>query len=1296
MANEPEQAAQDGAKSQSSSNFQARAVGGDPGLLKALWDYFAADMNVLESGDLLLITGGRPPGRAGLTAAVLSGLGLEGGARAIEHYRIILPPAADVTEARERFWNRFSNGFRVLSGTALAGELQEWFEERIELVAAAELRSGWIIQFLRQQAEQTAVIITEAALFRDETVEPFVAPGESGPLAPEDIWVPQLFALAQAAVPIAQQRTLYVAFDANELAPVNPALQSLLQSVDRFGILSAESSEARETILAQRVRQWDTWITSGHIGLALRDVAALPKNFDSEKAFLRVQLLGKAGLTVQALAEIRSDVLPASNPSPDARTRLALIAWQAGADNLAREILEPVIDQLEGLDELQSALRTLDAIKDIGLADRVSTRLEARFPMSAGLKEHRRQRLLEARDYAAVAVILRPDNPTRAAYYDAIGKAFSAQGVPDYLALIDSGSDATQRDQYRLASARDAYERGLVIHAFELARSQPGDPDLAGPWERVLLSALELCFLNLDAEGNPPVSIDEIGSAVLALVRRLSTSPRSAHLRSGLYSLLRQNLAGPTGHALIAKICIDESRRPVQIDKGIPMRGRRATWIEENQTFIDNAMTWLGDETPIVMGKLALPIELLTVDPDDAVAGISACLEAIPLSDESDVQVMQLFLTLGATIAPHSADPDVDLRLYRLACGKLVSAGFPQHGRDLVETAVESGADTPRRRRLAWLAVADVYHRSQDYLNGMLALACALSADDRVDEEPAWQETYALVRLMRDIGITPMAFAAIERARQLMDSLGFTKRYGHRIDLMALQTRQKTLRETNAEEVLELLREAVRIGKAVIAEQDQTAPSAAALGQLIRTARRLELAIPDDAQATFDELAKWAGGNLASFVKTVSVNTPSVGEVAQLAANMPQARYSDDVGYDTRQLSMLAQRALSGSAILDDSQGLRFLLDAMADWGAAIPGWDEAAAPPRPPQLEDALATAKRISELGVAVLQMAFDADGRFVRAVTIDGTPAAGVREPEERFSETAFKAWAPKFPWLYAYDDSPNLFYTTTEHLRLTDAPRIPTIVVASSRLQAFPPNILSTESNGEYRELLGREIPLAAVPSLAWLSDARERNWTGDGRHVAWISTADSGDGRITMPLLAQRLEAPLADYDFAANFNSQVPTDFAGSTIAVIGAHGDIHPDNSFFQRVSDEGSLKISGEDLARALRNIGVVILFVCSGGRSDQHPGANTTIGLAKEILDRGCAAVVASPWPLDSQIPPHWLPAFLDSWIGGATLMEAVFAANKFTDVSFSLDARSGLAMTVYGDGLLKYPHALHSEQ
>ncbi len=108
--------------------------------------------------------------------------------------------------------------------------------------------------------------------------------------------------------------------------------------------------------------------------------------------------------------------------------------------------------------------------------------------------------------------------------------------------------------------------------------------------------------------------------------------------------------------------------------------------------------------------------------------------------------------------------------------------------------------------------------------------------------------------------------------------------------------------------------------------------------------------------------------------------------------------------------------------------------------------------------------------------------------------------------------------------------------------------------------------------------------------------------------------------------------------------------------------------------------------DLARSLHNVRVVVLFVCSGGRSDKHPAADATIGLAREVLDQGAQVVVASPWPLESLVPPRWVPKFLERWDQGDTISEAVYAANREL-FDRSQDLATGLAMNVFGNPFVR---------
>lgn len=120
----------------------------------------------------------------------------------------------------------------------------------------------------------------------------------------------------------------------------------------------------------------------------------------------------------------------------------------------------------------------------------------------------------------------------------------------------------------------------------------------------------------------------------------------------------------------------------------------------------------------------------------------------------------------------------------------------------------------------------------------------------------------------------------------------------------------------------------------------------------------------------------------------------------------------------------------------------------------------------------------------------------------------------------------------------------------------------------------------------------------------------------------------------------------ADHGIVFDGGDAVPKELGGSDMVAMAAHGSLGT-GAQFQRVSDEGNLVLSAADLNAGLGNVRVVVLFVCSGGRSDKVPGAIATSGLARRLLHQGCSAVIASLWPLDARVTYHWLLAFLSAW-------------------------------------------------
>jgi hypothetical protein len=118
-----------------------------------------------------------------------------------------------------------------------------------------------------------------------------------------------------------------------------------------------------------------------------------------------------------------------------------------------------------------------------------------------------------------------------------------------------------------------------------------------------------------------------------------------------------------------------------------------------------------------------------------------------------------------------------------------VGAGYSQLARDLAEQAVLNSTGTPRRGRLGWFTMAEVYRRCHNNLEGLVALTCTLAADSKGDTEQIWQEMVALARLLRDCGLFGKARIAIQHATELIGPLRLSERHRNRLDTLELQTR---------------------------------------------------------------------------------------------------------------------------------------------------------------------------------------------------------------------------------------------------------------------------------------------------------------------------------------------------------------------------------------------------------------------------------------------------------------------------------------------------------------------------
>ncbi len=260
-------------------------------LARAFADSFAKNPQIFGGGDILTLEVFTPAERAGILAAALMGLVDQTGRRAVRGFVVIVPPGTDVHAAEAEAGNEMVAAISLLAGREFSAEEQTALRKRLRLVTAADRRISSVLDLIGRQNERTAVVVTEAAGYRDETVQPHVPAGAETPLLHQDFWVPQFHALASAATKVARERILYVALDANELSPSREQLSELLTSIDRCGVLAGTRDEDPEIFLAQHVGQWDAWIREGRLGRALRDLEHLPRSLASQKAVPIVNLI---------------------------------------------------------------------------------------------------------------------------------------------------------------------------------------------------------------------------------------------------------------------------------------------------------------------------------------------------------------------------------------------------------------------------------------------------------------------------------------------------------------------------------------------------------------------------------------------------------------------------------------------------------------------------------------------------------------------------------------------------------------------------------------------------------------------------------------------------------------------------------------------------------------------------------------------------------------------------------------------------------------------------------------------
>jgi hypothetical protein len=823
---------------------------------------------------------------------------------------------------------------------------------------------------------------------------------------------------------------------------------------------------------------------------------------------------------------------------------------------------------------------------------------------------------------------------------------------------------------------------------------------------QVLLYAIRSMMLR---ELVPKEERDYYGRLFQSGFEFLARHPADDGIRSNLTSLLSVESCGDQGVPLIAMTMLDLAERGVALPPPEAMQAETKADLlgEEVKTSIANAIHWMGETGGGEPGVTVIPPELIVTSADDVVNALGQLAQRASgqQGEDADLAFMEKLVFIACAVCPHATrERDDDIRLMRLLASQFAMAGQYQRARDFAEQILLMGQTSLLRQRLAWAALADVYHRCRNHVVALVGMACALTTSVAVPKADLWQEVYAIHRILRDLGLFDLSRQFLPAMKKLLGDLGFDPDTDSRVVAADLGLQLMQAHKASPDVLQELLAKIATASESALGDRNLLFPLAVLLGQAAAKVEAAGGAVPPAMQATLATALQQVGNKVANTIKTVSAEKPAAHDVLAMFNEVQRAAFAADVARDYAYIELAARRLLGvgpqGAAVASETA---FAVELLAD--QAVKLLSDA-----PVMTVDwATQYAFELNDIGYDVVFMALNDKGELSVTYVANREVRAIDQPRHDQTFRRRFDAWLVEFPGQYGKVDpreGNNIFYLTMERLdvRLPRAERL--VIVAEPVLQQLTANLIVMQpDDGGFGYLAGTQSSIGAVPSLTWLSAARAAPRSGKTGYKAWISAqlgseleqglepgdrdgaeAQEPDRAQTLDVALRRLSGSFEEFGFAVDTGRRLPRDMKDAGLAVVTAHGGISSDGRYLRSIRDDGELVEAPSALASALMGAELVILFVCSGGRIDKNPWDNSTTSLAKQLLNGGSRAVIASPWPLNVLVTYNWLEPFLNAWVYGDTVLDATRRANDAVAKHLGDAPQYSLAMRVYGDFLL----------
>lgn len=1192
---------------------------------------------------------------------------------------VIAPPELVWDVPDEAIHAALIKGIEDIHSTSIDTNSASKLLAMVEIVRCERLDISEVLDYISAAGEKHIVLVPKAEKYRDHTLLQSWALGRAGALFPEDVWAPHAARLATLCLAAARPQGSIIVFSVSGESLVRDENIQLLTDVEDLYpvILGYKGEPNHDSLFATLAPRWMALATAGRAEQAFAELEQSDLN-KSVKQQVALQLAVRAGDTRKALEFLRKYENEIGNFPGEMLARLGKMAYTSGDTPLALTFFEASLGTLSDQMWLEATLATLTSMRASVLVENCWNRLQSLFPQSRLLEENREYRLLQICHSDGTAHQFFVSRAGFDDFHNYFADALTQNNPLDYDGLFE-GVCQRWPDRTHLASlciALHSFTRQdlpIALHFAMLAtKSVDYEPRAVG----VLARALQRMLL---LEVHPAGDMDVYKVPLLFVLRYLARHPDEARLRSEVSSALSVEMAGSIGLPIMASIALN------LIALGSPLLKLNQPEIrqvsdDEFTAFFERAIIWMSEQNFIEPGVTQMPREIIENDVDGLIAHLNKSMQfsARNLETTEELELFEKMAYVVCLLQPYSSSPSADLNALRLFGAKLCLQGQPQRARDIAEQVLSMAGDSSVRKRIAWSGYADIYNRTFSPVEALIGLTCAAISEAEVEPSDLFQEAYTLLRVARDLQLFDVARAVLPSCRKLYAIDGLGELGEQRLDGIELGLDVAQSGDLAGNELLSLL-ERTRIHcENVISGTDELTPAAS---QFLQVAGRIERAgrqLPPEALALRTVLKQKLGAETASFLNAVSAAFPTPDEVVWLHNRLGAASNSDDTSSDQRSMVMAAHRLLLPQTSEISAADAALAVELLSDRGLEVDSATHVLERDWPAKY------AVGLSLQGVSVMMLATDSDGEVVVVVAENGSLKLTRPDVKKRNFVGRLNAWSTTYPYRYGFierEEGNIEFYNSMEEFILPMPTGDNVLIVAEPILQQLAFNILLVN-----HEFAGKSKAIGLAPSLTWFNNARRRPGKKKNERVAWISCSPEMEAYGTLEMLFARLSPVFDKHGIRADMSGKIPEDVRGTSLAIVTAHGGLSSEKRYIHTIADEQDLTESPLSLARALAGVDVVILFVCSGGRVDRHPLSNTTVSLPKMLLDRGCRAVLASPWPLDAVVPGNWLEQFMEAWESGDTILQANYKGNLNVQERLGPEAGLALAMTAYGDVML----------